>query len=130
MSEKIVNNWYQLADYDIGSADAMLKSGRYIYVAFLCQQAVEKTLKGLFVKETLETPPYTHNLRRLAKKLNLYNDLSEKQIELIDTLNVYYIESRYTETIENMMKLVDKTRANQILTDSREMLGWLEIYKK
>ena len=46
MSEKIVENWYALAQYDVDSAEVMFKGGRYLYVAFMCQQAIEKTLKG------------------------------------------------------------------------------------
>lgn len=35
----------------------MQKSRRYLYVAFCCQQTVEKTIKALIVKQTNEFPP-------------------------------------------------------------------------
>ena len=130
MSEKIIQNWYSLAKYDLESAEVMLKSGRYLYVAFLCQQTVEKTLKGLFVKETLKTPPYTHNLRRLAKQLSFYEMLNQEQLNRLDRLNVYYIESRYTETLGEMKKAIGPNEAHDILKECREMEKWLEAYKK
>ena len=130
MSEKIIQNWYSLAKYDLESAEVMLKSGRYLYVAFLCQQAVEKTLKGLFVKETSKTPPYTHNLRRLAKQLSFYERLNQEQLDQLDRLNVYYIESRYTETLEEIKKAIGSDEAHAILKECREMTKWLEAYKK
>jgi HEPN domain-containing protein len=130
MSEKIIQNWYSLAKYDLESAEMMLKSGRYLYVAFLCQQTIEKTLKGLFVKETLQTPPYTHNLRRLAKQLSFYENLDQEQLDRLDRLNVYYIESRYTETLEEMKKAIGSDEAHKILKECREMIKWLEAYKK
>ena len=130
MSKEIVKNWYELADYDLESAKAMLDSGRYLYVAFLCQQTVEKTLKGLFVKETSKTPPYTHNLRRLAKQLSFYETLNQEQLDQLDRLNVYYIESRYTETLEEMKKAIGSDEAVAILKECREMTKWLEAYKK
>jgi HEPN domain-containing protein len=34
--------WRELALYDLGTADAMLSAGRYLYVLFCCQQAIEK----------------------------------------------------------------------------------------
>ena len=43
MSEKITQNWYTLANYDLDSAEAMFKTERYLCVAFLCRQAIEKT---------------------------------------------------------------------------------------
>jgi HEPN domain-containing protein len=130
MSKEIVKNWYELADYDLESAKAMLDSGRYLYVAFLCQQTIEKILKGLFVKETSKTPPYTHNLRRLAKQLSFYETLNQEQLDQLDRLNVYYIESRYTEALEEMKKAIGSDEAVAILKECREMTKWLEAYKK
>ena len=34
--------WEDIAEYDLVTAEAMLFSGRYLYVVFMCQQAVEK----------------------------------------------------------------------------------------
>lgn len=49
--------WEDIAEYDLGTAEAMLLSGRYLYVVFMCQQAVEKLVKGLFVLHKGEEPP-------------------------------------------------------------------------
>ena len=49
----------------------MLDSGRYLYVLFCCQQAVEKMLKAVIVKQTNEFPPRLHNLMRLAEFASL-----------------------------------------------------------
>jgi len=57
VSEKTIKNWIDLACYDLETASAMLASGRYLYVAFTCQQAIEKLLKALFVKQENRTPP-------------------------------------------------------------------------
>jgi len=35
--------WIDIADYDIETAKAMLVSKRYLYVGFMCHQAIEKT---------------------------------------------------------------------------------------
>ena len=42
----IPEQWAERANYDLDTARAMLKSERYIYVLFCCQQAVEKALKS------------------------------------------------------------------------------------
>ena len=41
--------WETSAEYDLLTAEAMQKAGRYLYVAFMCQQAIEKINKGLYV---------------------------------------------------------------------------------
>ncbi len=37
VNENTINNWLDLARYDLETASAMLESGRYLYVAFTCQ---------------------------------------------------------------------------------------------
>lgn len=77
--------WMDQARYDLETARAMLDSGRYLYVMFCCQQAVEKALKAKIVAKTGELPPRIHILVKLAEnasipldseKLRLFRDLS------------------------------------------------------
>jgi HEPN domain-containing protein len=81
----------------------MLSSGRYLYVAFMCQQAIEKLTKGLYVLYIGEEPPKTHNIwyvfssifnKDIDKHLLNDNAFLEKQKEykpLFVKLHVYYI---------------------------------------
>ncbi|UCE08346.1 MAG: HEPN domain-containing protein [bacterium] len=48
--EKEISYWIEHAQYDLGTAEAMLISGRYLYVTFMCQQAIEKLLKAIIIK--------------------------------------------------------------------------------
>ena len=41
IDEKI-KYWYELADYDFETAEAMLSSKRYLYVGFMCHQTMKK----------------------------------------------------------------------------------------
>lgn len=43
--DDLSREWAERAQYDLDTADAMFKAGRYLYVLFCCQQAVEKVLK-------------------------------------------------------------------------------------
>ncbi len=38
--------WLDNAKYDLETAEAMLISKRWLYVVFMCQQAIENWLKG------------------------------------------------------------------------------------
>ena len=46
----MVEYWKELADYDLDTAKAMLKSKRYLYVGFMCNQVIEKIFKAYYVK--------------------------------------------------------------------------------
>ena len=127
MNEKTIENWIAISKYDIDTAEAMLASGRYLYVAYTCQQSIEKFLKAIYVKEKNITPPYTHNLRRLASELSVSKILSEDHQEFIDKLNSYYIESRYSEEIEQLSRTIDKNKAAEIFNKTNELLEWLKM---
>jgi HEPN domain-containing protein len=39
--------WLDIAQYDLETEDAIFTAGRWLYVVFMCQQALEKLCKGL-----------------------------------------------------------------------------------
>lgn len=126
MSEKIVQNCLQIAEYDLKTAKAMLRSRRYLYVAFTCQQSIEKILKALYVKEKEETPPYTHNLTKLIYNLSISKQITEEQIKTLEYFNSYYIETRYSEEINELNKHLTRSRAKKLLSDAEELFTWLK----
>jgi HEPN domain-containing protein len=44
-------NWMATSNYDLKTAEAMLKSKRYIYVVFMCHLAIEKMIKAVISTE-------------------------------------------------------------------------------
>ena len=121
----VVKNWLDLSKYDYVTAKAMLNSRRYLYVAFTCQQSIEKMLKAIFCTKKNETPPYTHNLIKMADAAEVTN-LTEEIIEFINYLNAFYIESRYTEQIKQLDKSVNSRKAREIYIKTGEIIKWLK----
>ena len=106
----------------------MLTSGRYLYVLFCSQQAIEKRLKAIIVERTEAFPPRTHDLVKLAQAAGV--QLPEQRDVLLRTLNKYYIGTRYTEEISILGHDVTKAIASQALSDTKEFLKWLGELKK
>lgn len=123
---KTIKNWTSLAEYDLETAKAMLKSGRYVYVAFTCQQAIEKLLKAIYVKRKNGTPPYTHNLTKLVDDAGVLSELSVPHRQLLETLNLYYIQSRYAEHIDRLASELSKTAARSLLKETEILYAWLK----
>ena len=96
--DDISEQWTERARYDLDTADAMLKAGRYLYVLFCCQQAVEKALKAVVVTRTGQF------LRELA---------------------AYYIPTRYPEEVADLASEVKREQAQHVLTQSKEFTQWL-----
>ena len=103
----------------------MLKTGRYLYVAFMCQQAIEKILKAIYIKELADTPPYTHNLTRLLKCLHASKSINTEQLKFMEVMNSYYIESRYTEEIDELAEMLTAKKADEIFQSTKELFSWL-----
>lgn len=59
---KETRNWLKMVEYDIATAKQMFKTGRYVYVIFMCHLAIEKTLKAVVCEATNKLPPKTHDL--------------------------------------------------------------------
>ena len=103
MNDK-VTYWIEMSDYDFDTARAMLETKRYLYVAFMCHQTIEKILKAYWSKVLEEPPLKIHSLSRLAEKSGLGNDMSEEQTDFIDKLEPLNIEARYPSYKERLMK--------------------------
>lgn len=116
--------WAKLSNYDLETALAMQKAGRYLYVLFCCQQAVEKRLKAVVINVTDELPPKTHDLIRLKELAKI--DITDKQQLFLRKLTTYYIGTRYPEEIRELSKKVTKILANAYLKDSKEMIKCID----
>ena len=115
--------WAAQARYDIETAKAMFDTGRYLYVLFCCQQAVEKMLKALIAQRTRTMPPRLHNLMRLAEVATL--TVPEDTAHLFRRLTDFYIASRYPEEIEEAAWSVEVSQMQQTYVATEEALRWL-----
>jgi HEPN domain-containing protein len=125
MSDRIVQNWLSLAEYDLATAEAMLQAGRYLYVAFMSQQAIEKILKACYVRHCGSTPPYTHSLLRLVAELPWKTEVDASKTAAMERLNSYYVESRYTEDVEELTRVLTQEEAECLLASARELFEWI-----
>ena len=114
--------WFSLALYDLETAHVMLTSGRLLYVGFMCHQAVEKLLKGIFVAKKCEQPPFTHNLMVLVQKAGIEAQLSEAQLDLFDTLDPLNIEARYPTYKDRLFKQLTQDFCKIILEKTQEVV--------
>jgi HEPN domain-containing protein len=118
-----VQNWVERARYDLDTATAMMASGRYLYVAFCCQQAAEKALKAVVAERTGSLPPRIHNLLRLAEAAQI--ELPAGRAEFLGDLSAYYIQSRYPEEMSTLASAITRVTAQTILTTTKETTKWL-----
>lgn len=117
------DQWYEQGQYDLDTAQAMFDTKRYVYVLFCCQQAIEKTLKGVIAAKTGEAPPRIHQLMRLLELSGLRAD--PQAASFIREVSDYYFQTRYPEQIRSLANAVSATEAKRVLDQTREVVAWL-----
>ncbi len=102
----------------------MLGAGRYLYVAYMCQQAVEKLLKAIVAQHGKENLPI-HNLNRLVEWAELSGELTGERIDLLAELTAYNIEARYGDYKESLSEVVDMQKARSLYDQTQDLFQWL-----
>jgi len=125
MDEK-VKYWIELSDYDLETAEAMLKSRRFLYVGFMCHQTIEKAFKAYFTVLKSDVAPYSHSLSYLAKKGEFYELFSEEQKDFIDQIEPLNIEARYPSHKERLLKSLTESKCIEIIEKTKEIQGWIK----
>ena len=132
--------WLMLSDYDLGTIDALIAGKRWVYVAYLCQQATERQLKAMYVYYIDAEPPKTHNvnflfskvvdsepfkaeadLARLAAGRNVCEDY------LMDAM--FYYMSDYPFSYKNIAgRFVDASLALELYKKTKDMVAFLRSF--
>lgn len=118
--------WVEMSDYDFDTAKAMLDTGRYLYVAFMCHQVIEKALKAYWSKVSEEPPLKIHTLSRLAEKTGLIAEMPDEYMDFIDILEPMNIEARYPSYKDRLMKSLDERRCRHLIDRTNELRLWIK----
>ena len=121
-----IEYWKELAEYDLETPNAMLISKRYLYVGFMCHQVIEKILKAYYSAKNDDMPPYTHNLKHLANKTNIYEAMTEGQKDIIDLLLPLNIEARYPTYKEQLLRSLSHEKCINIIEQTKALKTWIE----
>lgn len=122
MKEEI-NKWINQADHDFLMAKNIVADGGYDTCAFLCQQAVEKYLKALYIIKNEKNPPKTHYLDELAKQLGSPGFL----IDIAKELASDYMISRYPDAA-TMAPFEEYTEADALnkIEKAEKAIVWIK----
>lgn len=116
-----VNNWWKQGIEDLDTAEKMLKLKKYSDASFYSQQAVEKTLKALYIKLKKQLPPKTHSLTELGRALKV----SGKIFSNLKHLNPEYIVSHYPDAAYGVpSEMYTEEKATTNIKKAKEVIEW------
>ncbi len=117
--------WLDSSEKDFQAAQSLLKSKHYSQCLFFCHLSVEKLLKGIVTQTIKDYPPFTHDLRKLARIAGL--DLSPSQKKVLDKIFSFNIVGRYAGAkLEFYKKYNKKEYAQKYLKITQDLLLWLK----
>lgn len=119
-----VANWLSSAEYDLETARQMQRTGRYIYVVFMCHLSLEKALKAAVCQETGEPPPRTHDLLRLTYLAKI--ELAPEAKAFLSQLADASVATRYPEELNRLTSDYGEQTTEQLLKRTEELVEWLK----
>lgn len=119
--DKAVTFWLMSSKDNLETAAAMLKTGRYSFAMFMCQQSVEAFLKAIFVIQKDERPEFIHKLPKLVGLIGIA--IPKALDNKILKIDAHYIKARYKEDRFNK-KIYNRRNAAQLLKDTEDVISW------
>lgn len=116
--------WMDRAEYDLDTAEDMLKAERGPYVLFMCQQAIEKALKALLTERTGQLPRRTHDLLDLAREAGI--EVGPELGELLGELTLHYTHVRYPDAGVELPEAEDMEKAHRFFEQTKEFVAWVK----
>jgi len=113
-------NWLDMSEYDLTTAKQMLKTGRYVYVIFMCHLAIEKALKAIVCEETNKVPPKTHDLIHLISLGKI--ELSAELLDFVGAINNAGVVTRYPEDLAKLILSYPEEIAEKYLNRTLEVI--------
>ncbi len=117
--DEVIDRWVRQADRDLENAKKNLDIEAYDVSLILCEQAAEKILKALYIKERHEEPPRTHSLRKLIE----LTDMPDDALKLVAELDSYYLVLRYPDVSDIVpYENVDKEDAEDGIDTAEQII--------
>jgi len=121
---KETKNWLAMVEYDLATAEQMFKTGRYVYVVFMCHLALEKALKAIVSQETKKAPPKTHDLIFLVNLTKI--KIEPNLLDFVGMLNNVSVVTRYPEDLSRLVLSYPKQVTQEYLRKTRKVILWIK----
>jgi len=120
---KATENWLAQVEYDVVTAEHMLRAGRYIYVIFMCHLAMEKALKAVVSEATQKLPPRTHDLLALVQRASLTP--SQEHLLFLSEINDASVVTRYPDDLWELVSQYPEPVAREYLDKAKGVIAWI-----
>ena len=118
--------WKETAKDDYVVAQDLIASHHNDWGLFMGQLVLEKLLKGIITKRCDEAPPFTHDLKILARAANI--PLTDKQRSDFETISSFNVGARYGYIKDKLYKKATPEYTEEWFTKISTYREWLLSY--
>lgn len=123
-NQKLIDFWKSNSDEDFDTMMDLYQSKRYNWSLFIGHITLEKILKAYFIKTNNISPPFTHNLLKLAKESNL--ELTEEIKLQLSTITAFNINTRYDDYKQSFYKKCTAEYTKIWIDHIIDLRSWIE----
>jgi HEPN domain-containing protein len=121
--DSIIEHWRESSEQNYSTMQNLIKTKEYSWALFMGHLVVEKLLKALYVKTLLKHPIFSHDLLRLAKKID--TELPIGYDEWLDEITTFNLNARYDDYKQSFHKLCTVEFFNEWIDKIEILRQWL-----
>jgi len=121
--DKIVQHWIDSSEQNYSTMQNLIISKDFSWALFLGHLVIEKLLKAIYVKKFQNHAIFTHDLLRLASKIDL--NMTDDQQEWLDKITTFNLNARYDSYKQNFYKLCTKEFTSEWIIKIEKLKQWL-----
>jgi len=122
--KQIVDYWKTEAEESLEVSRHLFEKNDYSYALFFGHLAVEKIIKAIFVENTNQDVPRSHNLLRLAKAAQI--ETTDQQKHGLVRITAFNLEARYPDYKRDFRKKCTFEFSEIELQKIQEVFSWLK----
>jgi HEPN domain-containing protein len=122
--EELLKYWVDSSDKDFQAMIHLLEKDDFTWSLFIGHLVIEKLLKAWYVQNISPTPPFIHDLVRLAEKGAL--SLDEDKKDILDTISAFNLRARYDDYKLEFHKKCSKDFTEKWVNNIKEFREWIK----
>ena len=122
--EDILHYWIECSDNDFKAMIHLFEKGDYSWSLFIGHLVLEKLLKAWYVQKVDITPPFIHDLVRLAEKAGIL--LTEEQKDILDTISTFNLQTRYDDYKMSFQRKCSRAFTEKWIDEIKEFREWIK----
>jgi len=121
--DSIIHHWRESSDQNYATMQNLIKTKEFSWALFLGHLVIEKLLKALYIKRLQKHPLFSHDLLRLANKIDI--ELPNDYNEWSDEITTFNLNARYDDYKQSFYKLCTPNFSDEWIGKIETLRKWL-----